>query len=327
MSLQVWLPLTGNIANQGLSKITATVSGATVNASGKLGTCYAFDGSDDYISLTGQCFYDAIKGGAQPFSIALWLYRADATRAVLFGDYHLSGAINFNLELTTAHQVRFYWGSSPDYNSPNTFVTATAWTHIAVIYSGSDLKFYINGVLTNTRSGALSVKTKTSGSYYLGRDSRTGTTVLNGRMNDFRLYDHALSAREVWNIAQGLVVHYMLNDQYVEPTTNLGGTSVNYTNQTYGTAYTASAWGGDAGTVTYYSSGGYAGGPYKVYHKTATGTGGIYRKTANNITIVSGHTYTMSVYVKASRNFTDSPYSFNINGVAGSDTNHYINYG
>jgi hypothetical protein len=31
----------------------------------------------------------------------MWVYHADATRAVLFGDYGLSGAINFNLELST----------------------------------------------------------------------------------------------------------------------------------------------------------------------------------------------------------------------------------
>lgn len=239
MSLQVWLPLTGSIINQGLAEITTAASGATVNTSGKLGSCYSFDGSDDYISLTGQCFYDIIKGSTQPFSLVLWVYRADATRAILFGDYGLSGTINFNLELTTAHQVHFYWGGSPDYNAPSTFVTANAWTHVAVTYDGSNLKFYINGALTNTRSGALSAKSKTSGSYYLGRDSRTGITVLNGRMNDFRLYDHCLSVKEVRELAKGLVLHYKLDDPYVEGTTNYltaAGSCANWRD------YTASTW-------------------------------------------------------------------------------------
>jgi hypothetical protein len=31
-------------------------------------------------------------------------------------------------------------------------------------------------------------------------------------MNDFRIYDHALSTKEVEEIAKGLVLHYKLDD-------------------------------------------------------------------------------------------------------------------
>ena len=45
----------------------------------------------------------------------------------------------------------------------------------------------------------------------LGRDLRTGATVLKGKMNDFRWYDHALSPLEVKEISKGLILHYPLN--------------------------------------------------------------------------------------------------------------------
>lgn len=50
MALQVWLPLNGNLNNQGLADITVTNNGATVNDSGKIGECYYFNGSS-YIAV------------------------------------------------------------------------------------------------------------------------------------------------------------------------------------------------------------------------------------------------------------------------------------
>lgn len=221
MSLQVWLPLNGNLNNQGLSEVTVTNSGATVDSNGKIGSCYSFDGNDDFISLTSSSLYSTIKGGSLPFSIAMWVYRADTTRAILFGDYQLAGGIYFNLELSTSSKVRFYWNGGPDLVFDNAVVATSKWSHIAVTYDGSTIKCYIDGAFAQSSTVTLVTRDKTSGSYYLGRDARTGTTAFNGKMNDFRLYDHCLSAKEVKEISKGLSLHYKLSDPYIEPTTNL----------------------------------------------------------------------------------------------------------
>ena len=210
MSLKVWLPLTGNAENKGSLPVSPVVNGATVNTSGKLGKCYSFDGNDDYISLTDSALYPVLKGDTQPFSIAMWIYHADSTRAILFGDYNLTGSVSFNIELTTAHIVRFYWAGSPDY-ATNVAVASAGWTHIVITYDGSQLKTYKDGVLSNIRDGTLTALNKTTGAYYLGRDSRTGTTALNGRLNDFRIYDHVLSIAEIKDLAKGLILHYKLD--------------------------------------------------------------------------------------------------------------------
>ena len=213
MSLQVWLPLNGNLNNQGLSEVTVTNSGATIDSNGKVGSCYSFDGNDDFISLTSSSLYSIIKGGSLPFSVTMWVYRADTTRAILFGDYNLNGSINFNLELSTSNTVRFYWGANPDLTFNNAVVTTSKWSHLTLTYDGSSIKCYINGVLAQSSAITLTSKDKTSGSYYLGRDSRTGTTAFNGKMNDFRVYDHCLSAKEVKEISKGLICHYKLDNK------------------------------------------------------------------------------------------------------------------
>ena len=43
MSLQVWLPLNGNLKNYGLSDMQFTNNSAVVNTTGKIGSCYEFN--------------------------------------------------------------------------------------------------------------------------------------------------------------------------------------------------------------------------------------------------------------------------------------------
>ena len=53
MALQVWLPLTKDLRNQGINNTTVTNTGATYAATeGKLGGCYICDGTNDYIKGT-----------------------------------------------------------------------------------------------------------------------------------------------------------------------------------------------------------------------------------------------------------------------------------
>ena len=211
MALKVWLPLNGDLKNYGCSEATTNIYGATVNTAGKIGSCYSFDGSDDYISINCPALYSIFTGQTQPFSIAFWVYHNDSTRAIIFGDYSLSGTIQFNIELTISHGLRFYWAGSPDKKFSEN-VGLQQWTHIAITYNGSKINLYKNGIKSSdSYNSALAAKNKTSGDFYLGRDSRTGDTAFNGKLNDFRIYDHCLSAAEVKEISQGLVLHYKLD--------------------------------------------------------------------------------------------------------------------
>ena len=204
MSLKVWLPLNGDLENKGVSNITVTNTDAneiaTVNTEGKIGSCYSFNGSGTRIHLSGTDLFNCIKGGTQPFSLALWVYHGDSRRAILFGDYGTTGAINVNIELTTGHIVRFYWNGNPDYNT-GVNIGASVWSHLTITYDGNKLCTYLNGALAATNNITLSEKNKTSGEFFLGRDYRTSETALKGRLNDFRVYDHCLSAAEVHEIS------------------------------------------------------------------------------------------------------------------------------
>lgn len=214
MSLICHLPLDGELKNTGLGDISISFNGVSISNAGKLVKCYSFDGVDDFISLSGKDLYDCFKGGSNPFSIAFWAYNGDGNgssnpcRAVYFGDYGMTGTMSFNIEKTAAGLCRFYWNSNPDWSVSGSTLPASAWNHIAFVYTGTETRCYVNGSLVGSRSGALAAKSKTSGPFYIGRDTRTGDTAFKGMMNDFRVYDHALCAQEINELKRCLFIHY-----------------------------------------------------------------------------------------------------------------------
>lgn len=205
MALRVWLPLNGNIENKGLSNITIVNDGATIDDSGKIGKCYSFDGNDDFISV------DYPQSFNNNWTYCCWIYNDDAAgRSIFYGDFSLPNTGNISIEKTTAEKVRFYWNNgNPDVTFNNSIIATSAWTHLALTYDGTVVSCYINGTLTDTRSGALTSVTKT-GLYYIGRDGRTGGTAFKGKMNDFRIYDECLSDKQIKEISKGLICHYKM---------------------------------------------------------------------------------------------------------------------
>ena len=215
MGLKIWLPLNGNVNNQGSDDITPVVTGAVVNNSGKIGKCYKFDGSDDYINLGDISKY--FDGSA--FSICFWIRSLEnGTRGVIFSGYGLSSTSNFfSLEInnssTTNNSLRFDWKANPDVLSGAGTIPYDEWVHIVVTYNGENvITVYKNGELLTQFSKTVSA-IQAGNSYYLGRDSRTGSTAFSGYLNDFRLYDHCLSTEEIKHISQGLTIHYSLSNR------------------------------------------------------------------------------------------------------------------
>lgn len=207
MSLLVWLPMTKDLTQQGLSDITVSNVGATLDNNGKLGKCYYFDGNAHYLEFS-KSVGDLYSGD---FSYAVWLKPTDDTRSIICSEYATTGASGIAFELTASRQIRLYWNGSPDIYATGCVLPKDVWTHCVITRSGNVAKFYMNGVLTYTYEGTLANKTSTA-KIRLGDDYRGGTSVTYiGYMNDFRLYNHCLSAKEVEILSRGLVAHYPLN--------------------------------------------------------------------------------------------------------------------
>ena len=218
MALQVWLPLNGNLNNQGLS--TGSLSaGSMTFEDGKLGKCLRVNSN-----TTGAATFPGIQN-ASKWSICLWLKlsMSDSVSSN-WNDFFTigmnnNGATSGGFRIEHANTAGIFQCITPKvsgYNNNNGYyafysnnsAAKDQWCHLAIINDGTSYRQYLNGALVSTIANT--------------SFSETGSSILTGTLslgmanaycwlNDFRIYDHALSPREVAELAKGLVLHYPLN--------------------------------------------------------------------------------------------------------------------
>ena len=128
------------------------------------------------------------------FSISVWAYIGSvSTRCVMLAIKKVKIALGmFNSEAL---------GSTDTNSKPKTTsATSNSWNHFVVTRNGSTYKIYVNGVLgtDGTQSSTQWTTTDSDHGYLGGRD--TGNDSYNGRLYDFRLYNHVLTQEEVEQI-------------------------------------------------------------------------------------------------------------------------------
>lgn len=207
MSLKVWLPLNGQFENQGLlGPLAQTATPTYIN--GKFGKSLASGGC----SMTTEQAASVLNNEA--VSICFWVYmNADtginptdiSTTNMLFGN---DDKRRFSLfAYPTINDLHCSWE-----NTDESYIIASVdtgvlpsytWTHVAVTYQNPTIKIYINGKLIRTHTAASNA------------DFSYATQVIYDvtwrYFNDFRIYDHCLSEKEIKEINKGLVLHYPLN--------------------------------------------------------------------------------------------------------------------
>lgn len=205
MSLQVWLPLTGDLHNQGLSGLTVTNNGATVNNNGKIGKCYQMD-SSHYITIASEPWMSMKP--AYNFSLFLWVKGTTTGWLIAAGGWEL-------LLRPTFIKISLSGNGQYPANLNQSFDTNT-WYHLGFTWNGGtgELKLYLNGSCVATSNVPSSANFSVNSSLKFTYDGPR-------YLNDIRIYDHCLSAKEVEEIAKGLVLHYKLDDKFCESTTNL----------------------------------------------------------------------------------------------------------
>ena len=185
-----------------------TLLGSTAWTSGKNAGGVQFDGFTGRISVPSSSSINAISSG---ITVAAWVYRNvddPGTATVITRqkgttpqEYFYLGFINggyrwFVNTLQSGYSNTGLGGAAP----------VGQWVHMAGTYDGSSVKLYVNGVLqfSTPLTGLLASDTTPIliGASYNGASQTAPAELLNGKVDDVQVFDHALTASEIVSMFQ-----------------------------------------------------------------------------------------------------------------------------
>ena len=240
MALQIWCPFTSDTRQQGLGDISIPISASqgSIVTNGKLGKCLKTTATGNiettYIPDLNNSNYSI--GGWFKFNkseLQTALSNLDYTSIKTYAIGNLIGNNSFG-------GLGLCWNSNDMYASSRVFnrldifgclrtssagvqnvgtiiVDFDVWMHIFLVFDKihKTLSLYKNGSLIQSKT-ITDFSDGVSRKLYI---NYSAVTAGNGPgacipfyMNDFRLYNHALSPKEIEILSRGLVAHYPLNN-------------------------------------------------------------------------------------------------------------------
>ncbi len=155
------------------------------------------------LSLNGSSYlrsttYPSSLNGNNPYTIAAWFKTSLGNYGGIVGYGSTGTCLGNNLRLGSAQTYISYWYGC-DYGSSQVPSFLNTWTHVAVTYDGTTLKFYHNGAFLNSGTGY--VRATTGNNFYLGKT--VDDIPLTGVLDDVAVYTRALSATDIVDLKNG----------------------------------------------------------------------------------------------------------------------------
>lgn len=182
----------------------------------------SFDGTDDYTATPGFSSYIA---GLGSFSMACWVNPANAAPSFpnfdgIMGLRNDATADFYLLHYSNnAYEARFRNSAGTSFTITQGPVQLNTWQHLALVYTGSQLRLYRNGNLLSSISASGSISDPTV-SLEIGRLSYSNTPYyLEGTVDEAAFWGRALSDAEVMCLykqqldtaSTGLISYYSMD--------------------------------------------------------------------------------------------------------------------
>lgn len=175
-----------------------TLTGGTSTVSGLQDKAVQLNGSSGYVALPS-----GLMASVNDFTIAGWVKLNTASSWSRIFDFG-TGTTNYMFltpvsgNNTVRYAIKVNGGTEQQINSASP-LPAGEWHHVAITLSGTTGTLYIDGVLAGTNS-SMSNKPSALGATslnYIGKSQFSTDPYLNAIVDEFRIYNRALSATEV----------------------------------------------------------------------------------------------------------------------------------
>ena len=172
-------------------------------AAGKSGNAVDLDGTNDYVALPA-----GVVSSSDTATITAWVNLDAVSNWMRIFDF--GSGTSTNMYITPKNgangKIRFAIknnGSSEQIIDGTSALATGGWHHVAVTLNGATGTLYVDGVNVGSNS-AMTLKPSNMGSTtqnWIGR-SQYNDPYLNGRVDDFRIYNKALTGSEIAALAQ-----------------------------------------------------------------------------------------------------------------------------
>ncbi|MCK4751802.1 MAG: hypothetical protein KAS75_00035 [Planctomycetes bacterium] len=199
---------TGNIAYDSVGTNDGALIGDPTWTTGQIDGALDFDGSSSHVIVPDS---DSISVGNQSYTISAWIYPDSITSAKTIVSKVKDGADKEYLfrildgELTLDMETN---SNNQDATTTTTPVTVGSWQHVVVTFNSSTMTptFYYNGQPQTSTNEIDTLPDQSNDDLYIGMLGGTYQSALfDGKIDDVRIYDKALSAGEVETIFEEAV--------------------------------------------------------------------------------------------------------------------------
>ncbi len=198
----VHFELEGNPLDSSGNGNHATATGSPTYVVGHDGQAIDLDGSNDYLSIPS-----GLIRGVDNLTIATWVNWDGGgawQRIFDFGDG--TGRYLFLSPSAGSGKLRFAINNGKgEQIVENTVLETGTWVHLAVTLSDWTTTLYVNGVAVASNVAAINPTAFDfkPANNYIGKSQFGADPLFNGRIDDFRIYNYALTASQVKEVKNG----------------------------------------------------------------------------------------------------------------------------
>ena len=199
--LIAYYPFTGNIidssGNNNLA--TATNTSLTTDRFGVTNSAYTFSGTNSFIQT------NALSQEVTNRTYSAWVNLSNLTQSAggLVGLQSNDASV---FDVITYNESNEGWGFGSEYYSRNKYsnvkeISTSTWAMLTATYEQNLFKLYRNGILIDSTKSFSLTRFGTTSKINIGIRHNTGyTPFLNGKIDDVRLYNRAISSGEVLSL-------------------------------------------------------------------------------------------------------------------------------